>query len=272
MKKTLALALGGGGVKGLAHVAVFKALDELQLKPDYIVGTSVGAIVGALYAKGMSADAIIEQARNISGKSESGNSLLQRGRELITFTKLLQFEKAPGGLFAAKGLFNQFLEDLENETFDSLKIPFAAVACDFHNGETVVLHDTPLLPSIKASMAVPGIFAPVSICDRLLVDGGLVNNLPCDIAAEHGDIVIASDLISYLNMPQPTFIQAITGSVNLMITNATRARCRDYPPDIFFTPDTTGVNILDFHRVGDVLDIADSLVDDLKRRIEKVMS
>ena len=204
----IGLVLGGGGAKGAAHVGVLDVLDELRIPVDCIVGTSMGALVGGTYASGMSADELETAVRSISWQETIARSGL-RGqvpmrRKLAgnTYSNSLEFGVRDGRLIAPSGFINTQNVDLTIQylvgrsrgitEFDQLPIPFRAVATDMQTGEMVVLDRGDLALAMRASMAVPGVFSPVSIDGRILGDGGLTRNVPVDIARQTcADVVIA---------------------------------------------------------------------------------
>lgn len=217
----VALVLCGGGAKGAAHIGVLKVLEEAKVPVDMIVGTSIGGLVGGIYAMGYSADeleAIISQcdwkyllSDNTSRRDASFTQKEIDAKYLlkVPFYSLIAerndaregspISKLPGGLISGQNVLN-FLNGLsvgyqEPMDFAKLPVPFACVATDLSNGEVVVL-DKGVLPfAMRATMAIPGVFAPVNIDGRVLVDGGVVNNFPVDIARDMGaDIVIGVDI------------------------------------------------------------------------------
>lgn len=209
----IGLALGGGGARGGAHVGVLRTLEEMGVPVDYIVGTSMGSIVGGLYAMGMSADDIertIEeidwtdifrdepsrQERRFRRKQDDRTFLIDARPGVIE--KERRVELVPALIQGQKlelALRKYSLPASEIHDFDDLRIPFRAVATDVVTGEAVILGDGDLATAMRASMAVPAVFAPVEVGDRLLVDGGLAMNLPVSAARELGaDIVIAVDV------------------------------------------------------------------------------
>ena len=205
------LVLGGGGARGAAHIGVLKELERLRIPVDAIVGTSMGAIVGGLYATGMDATeleqlvgsvdwalALSDEAdrRDLSFRRKQDDAQVPMDFELgIRGTELI----LPKGVIQGQKL-DMLLRDLtmpaaEVDNFDRLAIPFRAVASDIEHGEIWVMDGGDLAKSIRASMSVPGVFAPVRIGDRLLVDGGLVGNLAVNVMQEMGvDIIIAVDV------------------------------------------------------------------------------
>ena len=173
-KHNWGLALSGGGTRGFAHVGVIKALAEENLSPFCIAGTSVGSLIGSLYAAGVGTDAILEQARLLSKRDLVRRFLIGSDSENI-----------------AK-IVNRLLVD---KTFDQLSIPFAAVAVDISNGNEVVLRKGNVAQAVSASCSVPVLFKPVKMDGMTLVDGGLLNNMPADVCRHMGaDIVIGVDL------------------------------------------------------------------------------
>ena len=211
----IGLVLGGGGAKGAAHVGVLDVLDELRIPVDCIVGTSMGALVGGTYASGMSADELDRAFRSISWQDAIGRRSLRAKvpmrRKLAggTFSNSLEFGVRNGSLMAPSGLISSQNVDLTIQylvgrsrgiaDFDKLPIPFRAVATDMQSGEMVVLDSGDLALAMRASMAVPGVFSPVSMQGRILGDGGLTRNVPVDIARQTcADVVIA------VAVPNPT--------------------------------------------------------------------
>ena len=198
---TVALVLGGGGAKGAAEVGVLKEIEAVGVPVDYVVGTSIGSIVGGLYAAGYRSAALDSLFTHQDWLALFNDRKAKRGEKV----------KAIGGFGLMRGTHVvQFLDSLltaqdhytattgnypDSISFDSLPIPFRAVACNVKTGESVVLSQGSLPLTMRASMAIPGVFKPVRIDSLTMLDGGLVNNLPVDVARALGaDIVIAVDL------------------------------------------------------------------------------
>ena len=205
------LVLGGGGARGAAHIGVLKELERLQIPIDAIAGTSMGAIVGGLYATGVSADdletlvASLDWAAALTDSPARENSSFRRKQDDREFPIKLELGVRGTDLVLPKGVIQgQKLDLLLRELtlrathirdFDELSIPFRAIASDIGAGEAVVLKNGDLAMAIRASMSVPGIFSPATIDGRLLVDGGLVGNLPIDVMRDMGvDVIIAVDV------------------------------------------------------------------------------
>jgi NTE family protein len=157
----IGLCLGGGGARGFAHIGVLRAIEERGLEPRTIAGCSMGGIVGALFAAGLTADEI-----QTAFEGTPSHRLLDVGRG--------------GGLVGRKGIDREMRNHLP-DTFEDLKIPLAVTAVDVQEGRSVVLRSGELVPALRATSAIPGIFPPVSHLDRMLVDGGMLNNVPVDV-------------------------------------------------------------------------------------------
>ncbi|MFL0811296.1 MAG: patatin-like phospholipase family protein [Agarilytica sp.] len=248
------LALGGGGVKGLAHIPLLKFLDTLGLKPTAIAGTSMGAIIGALYASGLSGIEIEQRVNKHLFLREDGfRGNFRRRKHLVKWLKVFSIEKSRGGFVAADGLFEHLFTELVGQEFANLAIPFTAIATDFHSGKEIALNSGPLLPAVQASMAVPGVFAPVEIGEQLLIDGGLVNNVPVNQLYGKGQLLIASDVISLSGIKQPKTTQVLSGALSILLQKLTQVEFEKFPPDFVFQPDTQEIDAFDFHKIVQVL-------------------
>lgn len=205
------LVLGGGGARGAAHVGVLKELERQRIPIDVIAGTSMGAVVGGLYASGMSAAELeelvgsLDWAGALSDKPRRKDLSFRRKQDDAQFPIDLEVGVRGTDLVLPKGVvqgqkLDLLLRELTMRTshigdFDDLPIPFRAIASDVERGEAYVMEKGDLARSVRASMSVPGVFAPVRIDGRLLVDGGLIGNLPVDVMQQLGvDVIIAVDV------------------------------------------------------------------------------
>ncbi|OUQ63452.1 patatin-like phospholipase family protein [Bacteroides xylanisolvens] len=209
-RKKVGVVLSGGGAKGMAHIKALKVIEEAGIPIDYIAGTSMGAIVGGLYAIGYTTEQLDSMVRKqdwtflLSDRiKRSAMSLTDRERS-EKYTVSIPFTKTPkdaaaGGLMKGQNLANLF-SDLtvgyhDSIDFNKLPIPFACVAANVVNGEQIVFHDGILSTAMRASMAIPGVFTPVRQDSMVLVDGGIVNNYPADVVKAMGaDIIIGVDV------------------------------------------------------------------------------
>jgi len=208
-KPKVVLVLSGGGAKGIAHIATLQALDSLGIVPDLVIGTSMGSIVGGLYSAGYSGDSIAAITKNINWSEVLGGSISLSN---VSVEEKEQFKKYVAELDLVEGkpkmnpaiINDQKLRELFSQLtypvftirdFDDLPIPYRAMTTDIVNGKEVLLDSGPLSVAMRASMSIPGVFSPVPYNNTLLVDGGILNNFPVDIAIEMGaDIIIGSDV------------------------------------------------------------------------------
>ncbi len=208
-KPKVAVVLSGGGAKGIAHLPLLKKLDSLGIVPDLVVGTSIGSLVGGFYAMGYSADSITAITRranwdNLLGgrsalKDISVEEKSEFGKYMLTFDFKKGKLKTKSALLNDQHLrefFNLYTYPVHNITnFDKFPIAYRAVATDIVNGNEVILKEGSLAVAMRSSMSIPSIFKPVPYKDLLLVDGGILNNFPVDIAKKWGaDIIIGSDV------------------------------------------------------------------------------
>jgi len=210
-RPTIGLVLSGGGARGYAHLGVLRVFEQNRIPVDRIAGTSMGAVVGGLYATGQTADRIIERMQGVNlanvafDRSDRPNMTQGEREDDEQYPIGLSAGYADGKVKLPAGFVqgNQFLRLLEdwtsgvqgNVSFDQLPIPYRAIATDLETGGEVVLSSGSLPRAIRASMAVPGIYTPIEIDGRLLVDGGLVENLPVDVARQMGaEVIIAVDI------------------------------------------------------------------------------
>jgi NTE family protein len=183
-KKKISLVLGCGGAQGIAHIGVLKILEREGMKPDFIVGSSMGSVIGAAYASGKSIEEI--------------EKFILAFNDSAKVRKLFDFTLGKGSLIKGKRLHSLLNSFLENKNFSDLDIPLKMTAVDLETGDEVILHQGDLSLCAMASSAIPGLFPPVKIGNRYLIDGGIVNPTPIDVAEDMGaDIVIAVDLMMH---------------------------------------------------------------------------
>lgn len=213
IRPKIGLTLSGGGAKGLAHIGILKAIDSAGLKIDYITGTSMGSVIGGLYAIGYSADTIEKIARTIdwdimlSNQSSLRSVFMAEKEEYGKYVIELPWKnhrfRLPSGILEGEELWLKFLELFfpvsEIKDFSKFNIPFKCIATDVGNGEAVVMDSGEIVSSIRASMAIPSFFTAVNIGNKRLIDGGIVRNFPVqDVKRMGADIVIGSNVSSGL--------------------------------------------------------------------------
>lgn len=249
----IGLALGGGGANGLAHVIVFEAFDELGLKPHRISGTSIGAIMGALYASGRSAEEIRALVNTlVTRETDTWRELLQ-DRRILGWIRFLDPEFGEGGLVSAEAFLSYLQDAVGAVTFEELEIPLYVVTADLWTREQVVFNSGELYPALQAGMAIPGLFTPARINDRILVDGGVVNPVPYDILLDDCDLVVAVNVIGH-SIPDDhlSFLDALFTSIRIMQTSILREKMNRVQPHIFIDTQITSVRMLEFKKIDQI--------------------
>lgn len=302
-RPTVGVVLSGGGAKGMAHIGVLKMLEELDIPVDYIVGTSIGSIIGGIYALGYSAsemDSLVraqdwdllmkdQVPRNkiaFSYKEDNDRYILTipfwNRNNLVEETSAGQsgdgsgtrgiLKNMPGALVQGQNLDQLFTklsvgyqDDID---FNTLPIPFACVAVDLNTKEEVVFHSGDIVTAIRASMSIPGYFNPVRIDDKYLVDGGMINNMPADVVRQMGaDYVITVDLHHFKKI-KPDYDQTLPEMIAslLGIMNGEKYNSGRSSSDILIEPNTSAYGVLDFDDRS-----VDALVDSGRVAVERVI-
>lgn len=256
-ERSVAIALGGGGARGLAHLGVLEVLEAEGIRPTFLAGTSIGGLVGALWASAIPAAEVVRMARDF-----------RFPRHFV-----------PGRVLTWEQIFPSAVPRLEGRTFADLRTPLAVSAVDLLAGEEVTLHSGPLLPAIRATCAVPGVLPPERLGGRYLVDGGVINVLPVDLAwSWEPAIVIAVNIVA--SPRQPVHLDSryarIATALGRMVPNpltahlayeiAMRAvevaldRQRALAvamtgPEVLIDVNLGDVSIGDFHRLDEVVEI-----------------
>jgi NTE family protein len=271
----LGLALGGGGAKGLAHVLMLEALDELGVRPSCVVGTSIGAVIGVQYCSGKSGREIRESITGMIASEESSLRELLTQKHIFKWLEFIAPQFDGTGLLKAERFMAFLFESIQAISFDQLAIPLRVVAADFWTREEVVLDQGPLQPAVQASMSLAGLFSPVVLGNRILVDGGAVNPVPFDLLPLDCTITAAVDVIGrreYRQGEPPSLSEAIFNTFQIMEKSIIRAKLRSCPPDIYIDVDVTGVRLLEFFKVHQIFAQATTAKDVFKRELESRLS
>lgn len=245
--RRIGLALGGGGGKGAAHIGVLSALEALQMPIDVLAGTSIGGLVAALYAVGYQPYQI------------------EQWFQRATARRILERDPTNGGFLGTRKIELLLREGFGERTFADTQIPLALVAVDINQGVEVILNEGPLVEAVLASTAIPGLFPPVLRAERLLVDGGVLNNVPVDVAQTLGaGRVIAVDLgmvpeqFEYGQLPQSAAVWSprrwvprsqlllAERALSLMMAHITEQRLRQTPPAVLLRPVVASLLPFDF--------------------------
>jgi NTE family protein len=275
VRPTVALALGGGGARGLGHILMLEAFDEFGLKPKVIAGTSIGALFGAAYASGLSARLIKAHTEEMLGQrfGLARYLIAARSEPVLKFLNILPVRSS---LLSPELLLDRVLPSKVAPDFAGLAIPFKVVATDFYAQEQAVIDSGPLRSAVAASIALPALFTPVMRDRRLLMDGGLVNPLPFDVLEGEADITIAIDVTGASSSPGkrvlPSALAALVSATQILQRSIVREKLKARQPDIYIQVDVDEFHVLEFHRFKDVLSAARPAKEQLQRQLERVLT
>lgn len=269
---TFALALGGGGARGLAHIHIIETLDELGIRPVAISGSSIGAIMGAAMASGMSGREIHDYARSVVAKPREVAARMWQARP-ATFREAVKrgFKVTQ---FDVERILNAFLPPEMPKTFAELQIPLTVTATDFFGHQLHTMNEGDIISALGASAALPAVFEPVQRDGKLLVDGGLYNPVPFDLLQGVADIIIAVDVVGAPEQgvrKKPSSIDLMYGASQLMMQSIIAHKLEHGQPDIFLRPPVSRFRVLDFLKMEAVMTETASIRDDLKRAIDDVV-
>ena len=266
----IGLALGGGGARGLAHIPMLEAFDELGLKPAVIAGCSMGAIVGAAYAGGMTALEIREHAiRLLSNKIEMARHVF--GAKQARLRDIFSLKGLTSLHLDGKKLANIALPDHLPQLVEEQKIPLKLVTVDFERMEEVVLTSGSILEAVGASIAIPGLISAPRINGRIHVDGGVKNPVPFNHVTDGMDLVVAIDVTGKpktISRVHPSNIELAVGSLLIMFNELAQLRRVRSPPDIYISPEIDGFGAGDFFKVKEIFAASEKSKDQLKRELE----
>lgn len=270
---TVAVAFGGGGARGYAHIHIIEVLDELGIRPVAIAGASIGAIMGSAMAAGMSGREIREHALRTMGRRGEAVSRIWKARPYSVGDVI------SGGLrlgqFNIERILTAFLPESFPATFEALDIPTKIIVTDFYAQEEAVRESGDLVNAVSASAAIPALFRPV-LCDgRYMIDGGIFNPVPFDHLTGLADIVIGIDVVggpSGDDGDRPTTMDLMFGASQLMMQSIINMKLKSGRPDIFLRPDVNRFRVLDFFKADEVLAASSGVREELKHAIDAVFT
>ncbi len=254
-----ALALSGGGARGFAHIPVCEAFDRAGVRPAAIAGTSMGSVIGALYASGMSGATLRSEVTAMFAKATDVMGRMVTARR--NRPGIFRFSFANPSPLDPKALLEAFLPDDLPPRIEDLGIPFAAVAVDFHSGEEIVFREGPLIAALAASIAFPPVMRPVEMNGHVLVDGGVANPLPHDVAGGEGLEVVASDVVLLPRVEPgkvPSPVLGLVGAAQILMQAVTRAKAASSPPALLVRPDVNDYAMFDFLKAEKIIATGDA--------------
>ena len=268
---SIGLALGGGSARGLAHIPMLEVFDELGIKPKVIAGCSIGALVGAAYAGGMSAAEIRARAEMLLA-NRIGAMRYAFGEKRVSPFDLLALKGLASMHVDGETLVGIALPDTLPKLIEELTIPFKVIATDFDSMEERVIESGPLLKAVGASIAIPGVILGPQFDGHAYVDGCITNPVPFDHVREGMDIVVAVDVTGRpraANGTNRSNIELAVGSLLILFHQVAGLRRTIRPPDIYIRPAIDAFAGGDFFRIREVLEQAGTAKDQLKRELEK---
>ena len=273
MTKSFALALGGGGARGLAHIAVLEALDKIGAKPAAIAATSSGALLAAAYAAGISGRDI---RRFVIALAHDRGEVFRRlvASRASTFASLFSIGLGSAALLDAEKFCRQFLPEPVPEQFEELRIPLAVVATDLYRRRQAVFSAGPLIPALAASIALPTLMRPVVVERRVLIDGAATNPLPFDALPRHADIIIAVDITGVpseerRDVPNPW--ECLLATILVMGSAIVAEKVKQSAPDLIVRPNVGTFRAVDFFQASAILRAAEPIKKDIKRALPALL-
>jgi NTE family protein len=273
MTKSLAIALGGGGARGIAHIAVLEVLDELGVRPTAIAGSSVGAMIGAAYAAGMSGRDI---RRHVIALAHDRSEVYRRlvAARAGSFASLFSGGFGSATQVDGEKFCEHFLPAAMPQDFSELQIPLMVIASDLYRRQQVVLTSGPLRRAVAASMALPTVVRPISIDDRVLVDGGATNPLPFDQLRGRADVIVAVDISGEPNderrdIPSPW--EAILATILVMGQAIITEKLKHGAPDLIIRPNVGLFRTLDFFQASAILRVCETSKAEIRQRLTALL-
>ncbi|MBZ0216459.1 MAG: patatin-like phospholipase family protein [Fimbriimonadaceae bacterium] len=266
---SIGLALGGGGARGISHIVVLEALDEMGLRPDAIAGTSIGALLGAGYAAGMTGKEIRDHTVDMFSNLGTLIARLWNASPKNRFGRRTLFPQ-----FDAEDIVNMVMPDSVTGNIEDMNVALTLVTTDYFGWQEKPLKTGPLRTAVAASIAIPILFSPVEYDNEILIDGGASNPLPFDHVSAQ-DIVVAVDVMggpephATNRIPGPT--DAMFGAMQILTQAVIAEKLANRAPDILIRPNINQFKILDFLKTKAILQAAEPLKDRFKRQLEDAM-
>lgn len=267
----IGLALGGGSARGLAHIPMLEVFDELGIKPAMIAGCSIGALIGAGYASGMSAADIRAHAETLL-ENRIGAMRYAFGAKKVRFRDLLALRGLGSIQLQGEKLVDIVLPDGVPKTIEDMAIPFKVIATNYDRREERVFTSGNLVKALAASIAIPGVIVGPKFDGQVHVDGGVTNPVPFDHVRQGCDIVVAIDVSGRPRPPARAHhsnMELAIGSLLIMFHQVAELRRALSPPDIYIEPSLDRFSGADFFRAREMFAAAEKDKDALKRELEK---
>jgi NTE family protein len=269
---TIAVAFGGGGARGLAHIHIIRALDEMGIRPVAICGASIGAIMGAAMSSGMSGEDIQDFTLGMLGNRADVLARIWRMRP-SSFSDMVD-RGFRIGQFDVQRIVQNFMPDTIPHEFAALGIPLSVIATDYYGHHETVFNDGDLWSALAASAAIPAVFRPVRRDGRIFIDGGIFNPVPYDHILGKADIVVGIDVVGTprgdpRRAPKP--IDSLYGTSQLMMRSILKLKLKLQPPDVFIQPPVSNFRVMDFLKAKKIIEATAPVHDEFRRKLDRVI-
>lgn len=272
--KKIGLSLGAGGARGLAHIIILEAFEELGIKPHIISGSSIGAIIGAGYASGLTT---VEMKKSVEELILSKNfkfTEFYKKYDVFKIIDMLDVSMSTTGFFKGDKFISYYKEKIKTYQFSKLEIPIKIVATEYWNKKEHHFTSGNLIDAVRASYALPTLFTPMKLGAGLYMDGGMVNPLPYDIIQDECDFVVAIDVSSKKginNNEIPNALDSLFASFQIMQNSILTQKLKLSKPDLLLEIDVKDVRMFEFNKVKEIWKEAEKQKMILKEELKKII-
>jgi NTE family protein len=270
----IGVALGAGGARGLAHIVILQAFEELGVKPSIISGTGIGAVIGAGLAAGLSTKEMKDAVEEVRSSKPGRFWHIYDNVELKFAIALIDPTMETGGLIKGEKFIHFLQTKIRTERFEDLRIPLRVVATNYWKREQVILSKGNLLASVRASYSMPGLFTPVKMGKDLFVDGGLMNPLPYDIIQPLCDLTVAIDIAVHETVRRsqmPHAQEVLFSAFQVLQNSVVREKLKRTQPNILINANIKNVRALEFSKASSIYQQAIVAKEELKRRLARAL-
>lgn len=273
--KKIGLALGSGGARGLAQILMFEVFEELGIMPSIISGSSIGAIMGASFASGTPSKEIKEVVDDLIFHKNSKFWQIHKRSDYTKMLNFIDFGLKPGGIIKGEKFLKVLRDKIKVETFKDLQIPLKIVSTNYWDHSQVILKKGDLHKAVISSFSLPGLFPPVEIDEKLLIDGGMSNPLPYDIIQKNCDFTIAIDVSArkdkFENGTPPSY-EILFSAFQIMQNSIVTEKLKRTKPDILINTAIKGVRVHEFMKADSIYKQSKKAKDKLKRVLESTLN
>jgi len=272
--KKIGIALGAGGARGLAHIIILEAFEELNIKPHIISGSSIGAIVGAAYASGLTTKEMKESVEELILSKDFKFTEFYKRYDVFKIIDMLDVSMSTTGFFKGNKFIAFYKEKMKTYKFSNLEIPIKIVATEYWNKKEHHFTSGNLIDAVRASYALPTLFTPINLGDGLFMDGGMVNPLPYDILQDECDYVIGVDVSSKKGIGKngiPNALDSLFASFQIMQNSILTQKLKLTKPDLLLEVDIKDVRMFEFNKVKEIWKEAERQKKILIKELKKIL-